>query len=140
MIAVIFEVEPAEGRFEDYLEHAARLKPELEKVPGFISVERFQSISNPGKLVSLSFWEDEAAVACWRIHPGHRGSQAAGREESSPATGCGSPPCCGTTAWPSGGTRRRRIPWRCTAGRAGARKRACSRFRQIVFNLQIAVS
>ena len=79
MIAVIFEVEPAEGRFEDYLDHAARLKPELEKVPGFISVERFRSLTNPQKLLSLSFWEDEAAVACWRTHPGHRGSQAAGR-------------------------------------------------------------
>ena len=80
MIAVIFEVEPAEGRFEDYLEHAARLRGELEKVPGFVSVERFQSISNPGKLVSLSFWEDEAAVTCWRTHGPHRGSQAAGRD------------------------------------------------------------
>ena len=80
MIAVIFEVEPADGRFEDYLDHAARLRPELEKVPGFISVERFQSITNPGKLVSLSFWKDDAAVACWRTHPAHRGSQAAGRE------------------------------------------------------------
>ena len=79
MIAVIFEVEPADGRLEDYLAHAARLKPELEKVPGFISVERFQSISNPGKLVSLSFWADEAAVACWRGHAGHQGSQVAGR-------------------------------------------------------------
>lgn len=79
MIAVIFEVEPADGRFEEYLEHAARLKPVLETMPGFISVERFQSISNPGKLVSLSFWTDEAAVACWRGHPDHRGSQAAGR-------------------------------------------------------------
>jgi heme-degrading monooxygenase HmoA len=79
MIAVIFEVEPAEGRFEAYLDHAARLKPELEKVPGFISVERFRSLTNPQKLLSLSFWEDEAAVACWRGHPTHRGSQAAGR-------------------------------------------------------------
>ncbi|TCZ57856.1 antibiotic biosynthesis monooxygenase family protein [Roseicella aquatilis] len=79
MIAVIFEVEPAEGRFEDYLDHAARLKPELEKVPGFLSVERFRSLTNPDKLLSLSFWEDEAAVARWRCHPGHRGSQAAGR-------------------------------------------------------------
>src|SRR3712207_4631074 len=79
MIAVIFEVEPAEGRFEDYLDHAARLKPELEKVPGFISVERFRSLTSPQKLLSLSFWEDEAAVACWRAHAGHRGSQAAGR-------------------------------------------------------------
>ena len=80
MIAVIFEVEPAEGRFDDYLDHAARLKPELEKVPGFVSVERFRSLTNPGKLLSLSFWEDDAAVACWRTNMAHRGSQAAGRD------------------------------------------------------------
>ncbi|MBL6457097.1 antibiotic biosynthesis monooxygenase [Belnapia sp. T6] len=80
MIAVIFEVEPAEGRFEDYLDHAARLKPLLEQVPGFISVERFRSLTNPAKLLSLSFWEDDAAVACWRNQAAHRASQAAGRE------------------------------------------------------------
>lgn len=79
MIAVIFEVEPAKGRFEEYMDHAARLRPELEKVPGFISVERFRSLTNPDKLLSLSFWEDDAAVACWRTHSAHRGSQAAGR-------------------------------------------------------------
>ena len=80
MIAIIFEVEPAEGRFDEYLDHAARLRPALEKMPGFISVERFRSLTNPQKLLSLSFWEDEAAVACWRTHKGHRGSQAAGRD------------------------------------------------------------
>ncbi len=80
MIAVIFEVEPAEGRFDEYLDHAARLKPELEKIPGFISVERFRSLTNPAKLLSLSFWEDDAAVACWRNHGTHRASQAAGRD------------------------------------------------------------
>ena len=80
MIAVIFEVEPAEGRFDDYLDHAARLRPELEKMPGFLSVERFRSLTNPGKLLSLSFWEDEAAVRRWRNHPGHRETQRAGRE------------------------------------------------------------
>lgn len=80
MIAVIFEVEPAEGRFDDYLDHAARLRAELEKVPGFLSVERFRSLTNPGKLLSLSFWEDEAAVQRWRTHSGHRASQHAGRE------------------------------------------------------------
>ncbi len=80
MIAVIFEVEPAEGRFDEYLDHAARLRPELEKMPGFISVERFRSITNPAKLLSLSFWEDEAAVARWRNHPLHRETQAAGRD------------------------------------------------------------
>jgi heme-degrading monooxygenase HmoA len=80
MIAVIFEVEPAEGRFDEYLDHAARLRGELEKVPGFVSVERFRSLSNPGKLLSLSFWEDEAAVARWRTNGAHRASQRAGRE------------------------------------------------------------
>ncbi|MBX9700746.1 MAG: antibiotic biosynthesis monooxygenase [Acetobacteraceae bacterium] len=80
MIAVIFEVEPAEGRFDDYLDHAARLREALVAMPGFISVERFRSLTNPGKLLSLSFWADEAAVAGWRSHMGHRASQAAGRE------------------------------------------------------------
>jgi heme-degrading monooxygenase HmoA len=80
VIAVIFEVEPAEGRFDDYLDHAARLRAELETMPGFISVERFRSLTNPGKLLSLSFWEDEAAVRRWRTHPGHRDSQRAGRD------------------------------------------------------------
>ena len=79
MIAVIFEVEPAEGRFDHYLDHAARLRPVLERMPGFVSVERFRSLTNPDKILSLSFWEDEAAVAGWRTHPLHRASQAAGR-------------------------------------------------------------
>ncbi|MBW8271091.1 antibiotic biosynthesis monooxygenase family protein [Caldovatus aquaticus] len=79
MIAVIFEVEPAEGRTDEYLDHAARLRPELERMPGFLSVERFRSLSNPAKLLSLSFWEDEAAVERWRNHAAHRAAQAAGR-------------------------------------------------------------
>ncbi|MEO0822512.1 MAG: antibiotic biosynthesis monooxygenase [Pseudomonadota bacterium] len=79
MIAVIFEVEPAEGAMEDYLAHAARLRPELEAIDGFLSVERFESLTTPGKLVSISFWRDEAAVAAWRNRPEHRASQAAGR-------------------------------------------------------------
>jgi heme-degrading monooxygenase HmoA len=79
MIAVIFEVVPADGRKDDYLDHAARLKGELERVDGFISVERFQSLTNPEKLLSLSFWRDEAAVADWRGRAGHRATQAAGR-------------------------------------------------------------
>lgn len=79
MIAVIFEVEPAEGRTDDYLALAARLRPELEKIPGFISVERFRSLTDPRKLLSLSLWEDEAAVQRWRTHAGHRATQAAGR-------------------------------------------------------------
>jgi heme-degrading monooxygenase HmoA len=79
MIAVIFEVWPASGRREDYLAVAAKLKPELEKIDGFISVERFQSLTDPEKLLSLSFWRDEAAVAKWRNHGEHRLGQAAGR-------------------------------------------------------------
>ena len=79
MIAVIFEVWPAPGHKEDYLAIAAKLKPELEKMDGFISVERFQSLTDPTKLLSLSFWRDEDAVRNWRNHADHRRSQAAGR-------------------------------------------------------------
>jgi heme-degrading monooxygenase HmoA len=80
MIAVIFEVWPAEGHKGDYLEIAGRLKIELERMDGFISVERFQSLTDPGKLLSLSFWRDEAAVAGWRQYAAHRAAQSAGRE------------------------------------------------------------
>src|SRR5215468_293519 len=79
MITVIFEVFPADGRKGDYLEHAARLRSELECMDGFISVERFQSLTDPDKLLSLSFWRDEKAVAGWRNHAEHREAQAAGR-------------------------------------------------------------
>lgn len=79
MIAVIFEVIPAEGRKDDYLALAAELKAELEVSDGFVSIERFQSLTNPGKLLSLSFWRDEAALQAWRNKPGHRAAQAAGR-------------------------------------------------------------
>jgi heme-degrading monooxygenase HmoA len=79
MIAVIFEVIPANGRKNDYLAHAARLRSELERMDGFISVERFQSLSDPDKILSLSFWRDEAAVAGWRRHATHRATQTAGR-------------------------------------------------------------
>jgi heme-degrading monooxygenase HmoA len=79
MIAVIFEVEPADGRREAYLDIAAQLKPGLEQIDGFISVERFESLTTPGKLLSLSFWRDEAAVAAWRAQADHRRAQAAGR-------------------------------------------------------------
>jgi heme-degrading monooxygenase HmoA len=79
MIAVIFEVWPADGRRESYLEHAARLRPELEKIDGFVSVERFQSITDANKMLSLSFWRDEEAVKTWRNELHHRESQALGR-------------------------------------------------------------
>ncbi len=79
MIAIIFEVQPAEGKMDAYLDYAARLKPELEQIDGFLSIERFESLTTPGKLLSLSFWRDEAAVANWRNHAEHRLAQAAGR-------------------------------------------------------------
>lgn len=79
MIAVIFEVKPAAGHQDAYLAIAARLRPMLEEIEGFISVERFQSLSNPGKLVSLSFFADEEAVRRWRETSEHRAAQNAGR-------------------------------------------------------------
>ena len=79
MIAVIFEVEPAPGQEDCYLAQAAALRDELESISGFISVERFRSITAPDKLLSLSFFRDEAAVAEWRNRPRHRAAQAAGR-------------------------------------------------------------
>lgn len=79
MIAVIFEVWPAEGKRAAYLDIAASLKPRLAEIDGFISVERFESLTEPGKLLSLSFWRDEAAVEAWRNVEQHRLAQAAGR-------------------------------------------------------------
>lgn len=79
MIAVIFEVWPAEGRAGDYLDLATELRPELERIDGFISVERFESITEPGKYLSLSVFRDEAAVQAWREHAEHRVAQGRGR-------------------------------------------------------------
>lgn len=79
MIAVIFEVHPAEGHMGDYLGIAADLRPLLDGIDGFISIERFQSLSDDGKLVSLSFWRDEAAILEWRRMDRHRDAQATGR-------------------------------------------------------------
>lgn len=79
MIAVIFEVTPAEGQQDAYLDIAAGLRPLLEEVEGFISVERFRSITDPSKMLSLSFFEDESALANWRTLAEHRAAQEAGR-------------------------------------------------------------
>ncbi|MGB0498254.1 MAG: antibiotic biosynthesis monooxygenase family protein [Rubricella sp.] len=79
MIAVIFEVRPAEGRKEHYLDIAAAMRPMVEEVEGFISVERFQSLTDPEKLLSISFFEDEAALDRWRRLAAHRAAQAKGR-------------------------------------------------------------
>ncbi len=80
MLAVIFEVELNEGQTGRYLDAAAALKPQLEQIDGFISIERFQSLSQPGKLLSLSFWRDEAAIAQWRNLEAHRRTQTMGRD------------------------------------------------------------
>jgi heme-degrading monooxygenase HmoA len=80
MIGVIFEVWIAPGHSQDYLAIAARLKPELEQMDGFISIERFQSLSEEGKLLSLSFWRDEDCVKAWRNHAEHKKAQNMGRE------------------------------------------------------------
>ena len=79
MIAVIFEVEPTEGRKQDYLDIAAKMRPMVDEVEGFISVERFQSLTDPSKILSLSFFEDEEAVQRWRNLHAHRSAQAKGR-------------------------------------------------------------
>ncbi|MBS0334185.1 MAG: antibiotic biosynthesis monooxygenase [Proteobacteria bacterium] len=79
MIAVIFEGEPSADGREAYLDLAAELKPMLAAIDGFISIERFESLSAPGKLLSLSFWRDEAAVTAWRDLRDHRRAQAQGR-------------------------------------------------------------
>lgn len=79
MIAVIFEVEPADGHEGDYLDLAAGLAPRLAGVDGFVSIERFRSLAAPGRLLSLSFWRDEAAVRAWRELDAHRAAQVAGR-------------------------------------------------------------
>ena len=80
MIAVIFEFVPAPGRKQEYLDLAASLKVRLEKMEGFISIERFESLTNQGKMLSLSIWRDEEAVKRWRKFEGHRMAQAKGRE------------------------------------------------------------
>lgn len=79
MIAVIFEVQPNPDQLDVYLQTAAALKPELERIDGFLSVERFESLTTPGRILSLSFFDDEAAVGRWRALRAHRAAQSAGR-------------------------------------------------------------
>ena len=80
MIAVIFEVEPHPDRKQQYLDIAAELRPLLDNIDGFISIERFQSLTNPEKILSLSFFRDETAIAQWRNMEKHRKAQAKGRQ------------------------------------------------------------
>lgn len=79
MIAVIFEVEPAPGQRQAYLDIAANLRGQLEAIDGFVSIERFESLLRPGRILSLSFWRDEEAVARWRNVEAHRAAQEQGR-------------------------------------------------------------
>jgi heme-degrading monooxygenase HmoA len=81
MVTVIFEVWPKPGRAQRYFDLAAELKPMLQSIDGFVSVERFQSLSTEGKFLSMSLWRDEEAVRAWRTHGGHRGSQQEGRSD-----------------------------------------------------------
>jgi heme-degrading monooxygenase HmoA len=81
VIAVIFEVRPKPDRRQEYLDIAASLRPVLAEIDGFISVERFESLTEPGKILSLSFFRDEAALAAWRNIAAHRRAQHRGRSE-----------------------------------------------------------
>lgn len=81
MYAVIFEVQPKPGRRQDYLDIAAALRPDLQEIEGFISVERFQSLSTDGKILSVSFWRDAESVQRWREHDRHHRAQLKGRAE-----------------------------------------------------------
>ncbi len=81
MIAIIFEVWPKRERRQEYLDIAAQLRPLLERIDGFISIERFESLTEPGKILSLSFFRDDEAVKQWRNLAAHRSAQAKGRNE-----------------------------------------------------------
>lgn len=101
MMAVIFEATPAPGQRGAYLDAAAALKPLLAQIDGFVSIERFESLSEPGKLLSLAFWRDEEAVACQRQLEAHRSTQAAWRPGATrclPTTGCARRRWCVITA------------------------------------------
>jgi heme-degrading monooxygenase HmoA len=81
MLAVIFEVTPLPGRVQRYFDIAAALRPTLERIDGFVSVERFESLSRPGVFLSLSYWRDEQAIANWRNEACHRAGQRDGRDD-----------------------------------------------------------
>ena len=79
MIAVLFEAWPGPGQQSRYLDLAMALRPELDRIDGFVAIERFESLAEPGKLLSLSYWRDEAAITAWRNSVPHRATQAQGR-------------------------------------------------------------
>src|SRR5689334_2128481 len=108
MIAVVFEVWPADDVARaQYLGIAAELRPLLDEIDGFLSIERFESLSEPSKILSLSFWRDEKAVAQWRNLEAHRGAQTIGRRGVFRDYRCASPASSAITAWRS--ARRRRL-------------------------------
>ena len=79
MLALFFEVKPKPEHFQRYLDMAAALKPQLEKIDGFISIDRYKSLAREGVVLSHSIWRDEAALTAWRVHEGHHRAQDAGR-------------------------------------------------------------
>lgn len=81
MIAILFEFTPHPDRIDRYFDMAREMRAHLDRIDGFISVERFESVTTPGKFVSLSFWRDETALAAWRNLPEHRAAQTEGRAE-----------------------------------------------------------
>jgi heme-degrading monooxygenase HmoA len=101
MHAVIFEVWPKEEGRQEYLDIAAALRPTLEKMDGFISIERFESLSEKGKILSLSFWRDDAAIAQWRRVEATAWRRPRAAANCSGITGCGSPRSSAITAWTS---------------------------------------
>ena len=98
MITVIFEVEPAADQRARYFDIPATLRPQLSEIDGFISIERFQSLSDKRRILSLSFWPDEAAVTPWRNLEPHRAPQAAGKLVFFAITACALPKSPATTA------------------------------------------
>lgn len=81
MFVVVFEVTPKPGQQKTYFDLAAELRLELEKVDGYLSVERFESVQTPGKFISVSYWRDAASIERWRAHEGHRRAQGRGKLE-----------------------------------------------------------
>ena len=112
MIVAIFEVTPADGKRDAYLGIAANLRPLLDGIDGFLSIERFQSLSDPDRVLSLSFWRDVEAVKAWRNTEEHRLAQRPAATAFSKIIGCASPMSCATTACPNG-RRFRRTVCRC---------------------------
>ena len=97
MIAVIFEARPHADRVQAYLDAAERLRPLLAGIDGFVSIERFESLTTPGKILSMSFWRDEEPVRQWRNVEEHRRTSARGGSRSSPTIGCALRGCFATT-------------------------------------------